>query len=187
MGLITLALSLILYVQDAIAATEPPFELPSKDEIRKLQTAIIYTRLGEIHIQLHPEDAPWHVANLKFRADRGLYKGSIFNHFEPNYIIQGGEHSKKSAKPTYFLLPEFTGFKHEPGAVGMARIPDPENPERLSHPRQFYIMLSNAVHMDGQYTIFGHVTKGMDLVEQLREEDKIVDIKVFVRSIQRNY
>jgi len=172
--------SILLIASVALSEASPPFELPPASELKKLQTAIIYTKLGNIEIRLYPEDAPWHVANLKFRADRGFYKGTIFNHFEPNFLIQGGERSLKSDKPAYYLPPEFTGFKHEEGSVGMARPPDDANPERLSHPRQFYICLNRAPHMDGQYTIFGHVTRGMDVVEQLRQGDEIVDLKVFV-------
>ncbi len=169
------------------AEANPPFELPSKEEMKKLRSAIIYTNLGNIELELYPEDAPWHVANLKFRADKGFYKDTIFNHFEPNYLIQGGERSKTSEKPSYFLPPEFTGFKHDVGALGMARPPDNANPERLSHNRQFYIVLGSAPHMNGHYTVFGRVKKGMDVVEQLRDGDEIVDLKVFVRSSQSGF
>jgi cyclophilin family peptidyl-prolyl cis-trans isomerase len=172
---------LIFLSNNSEAAPNPPFELPPQAELLKLKTAIIYTSVGNIYLDLHPEDAPWHVANFKFRADRGLYKGTIFNIFEPNFLIQGGERTEKSAKPPYFLPPEFTGFKHEEGAVGMARPPDESNPERLSHPRQFYICTNRAPHMDGRYTIFGHVREGMDVVEKLRKGDEIIDVKVFVR------
>lgn len=177
----------LLVTAITFAESSPPFELPPKAELNKLSSAIIYTRLGNIHIDLHPEDAPWHVANFKFRADRGLYRNTIFNRHEPNFLIQGGERSKQTAKPPYFLPPEFTGFKHEEGALGMARLPDSVNPERLSHPRQFYICINRAPHMDGQYTIFGHVKKGMDIVEQLREGDEIIDVKVFVRPSDNNF
>jgi len=170
-----------LSTSQANAAPNPPFELPPKAELLKLKTAIIYTTVGNIHLDLHPEDAPWHVANFKFRADRGLYKDTIFNIFEPGFIIQGGERSEKTAPPPYFIPPEFTGYKHEEGAVGMARPPDEFNPERLSHPRQFYICLNRGPQMDGRYTIFAHVSKGMDVVEKLRKGDEILDVKVFVR------
>lgn len=174
-------------IQSCIAESDAPFELPIQTELNKLRSAIIYTNLGNIELELYPEDAPWHVANLKFRADKGFYKNTIFNHFEPNYLIQGGERSKTSAKPTYFLPPEFTGHRHEPGSVGMARPPDSSNPERVSHNRQFYIVLGHAPHMNGNYTIFGRVKNGMEIVEELREGDEIIDLKVFVRPQQRNF
>jgi cyclophilin family peptidyl-prolyl cis-trans isomerase len=180
-SLLATIFTILLVIEIAVAAPTPPFELPPQTEIQKLKTAIIYTNLGQIHLDLHPEDAPWHVANFKFRADRGLYKGTIFNIFEPDFLIQGGERTQHSVKPTYYIPPEFTGFKHEEGAVGMARPSDENNPERLSHPRQFYICTNRAPHMDGRYTIFAHVRDGMDIVKQLRKGDEIIDIKVFVR------
>ncbi|RMD87955.1 MAG: peptidylprolyl isomerase [Candidatus Dadabacteria bacterium] len=163
-------------------AQEPPFELPPPDKMARLKTAIIYTEYGNIHIELYPEDAPWHVANLKYRADKGYYKNTVFTYLQPGLLIQGGRPTDARKKNPYFLPPEFTGYKHEPGAVGMARAPDSVNPERKSHARQFYIMLGYGPHMNGRYTIFGRVTEGMDVVRMLRPGDRIVDIKVFVRK-----
>lgn len=171
----------LLVSHSCFAENDPPFELPAANELKKLRSAIIYTEYGNIHLELFPEDAPWHVANLKWRADKGYYKNTYFTYHEKNYLIQGGSPKNANKKSPYFLPPEFTGLKHEPGAFGMARIPDSSNPERLSHARQFYVVTGYAPHMNGQYTIFGRVTKGLDVAERLRKGDRIVDLKVFVR------
>ncbi|MCB0340000.1 MAG: peptidylprolyl isomerase, partial [Bdellovibrionales bacterium] len=150
-------------------------------------TAVIYTELGEIHFELFPEVAPWHVANFKYRADKGLYKNSKFHIFEPNYLVQGGaENGDEKHQPVYWLPPEFSEMKHEPGILGMARQPDSINPQRRSHGSQFHLILGYPAHMDSHYTIFGKLTKGMDVLQRLRRNDIIYDIKVFVRPLKKS-
>lgn len=169
-----------------IAAAETrnslPFLVPAKDELYKIRSAIIYTSAGNILIELFPETAPIHVANFKFRADRGFYKNSAFDIYLPGYIIQGGKPTKSSGAPaSYSLPPEFSAREHSPGVVGMARASDDKNARRESSGAQFHIILGESPHMDGNYTIFGRVKSGMAAVENLRQGSKITDIKVFIR------
>ncbi|MBN8549934.1 MAG: peptidylprolyl isomerase [Deltaproteobacteria bacterium] len=178
---IALLLSLLFQVP-AWAESEPPFALPKQEELSKLRSAIIYTSRGDLYFELYPEDAPWHVANFKYLADKGYYKGLKFYLYYPGYIIQGGSpNGKASGGPGYELPPEFTKRLNEIGSLGMARKPDYINPERRSNGSQFHILLGDAPQMDGSYTVFGKLIKGGAVLKNLRKDDTIKDIKVFVR------
>lgn len=169
-------------MQSIAAPLDPPFELPVQAELNKLRSAIAYTSKGNIEIELYPDIAPWHVANLKYLADKGFYKDLKFHLYEPGYFIQTGDPTGKGlGGPGYFLPPEFNREKHKIGSVGMARANDFDNPERRSHGSQFYIILGDAPHMDGQYTIFGRVIKGLDIARSLKLGDDLIDFRVFVR------
>ncbi len=166
----------------AFAESEPPFELPKAAELAKLRSAIIYTEKGDLYFELFPEDAPWHVANFKYLADKNFYKGLTFHLLYPGYVIQGGSpDGKPSSGPGYELPPEFSKQPNEFGSLGMARKPDYVNPERRSNGSQFHILLSDAPHMDGSYTVFGKLIKGAEILKKLEKGDRIKDIKVFVR------
>lgn len=178
---VLLALCLLLPVL-ASAESEPPFLLPPAPELAKLRSAIIYTDKGNLYFELYPEEAPWHVANFKYLADKGFYRGLKFHLFYENYVIQGGSPDGKPASgPGYDLPAEFSRRPNEFGSLGMARKPDYVNPGRRSNGSQFHILLSDAPHMDGSYTVFGKLLKGSDILNKLRKGDTIKDIKVFVR------
>ena len=166
----------------AIAA-EPPFALPPKDGLLRISTAIISTPKGNLKFKLFPADAPWHVANFKYRADKGLYKNTVFHILYPEYIIQGGgPRNKPSTSANYSLPAEFTGRQHKLGSLGMARKPNAINPDRRSSGNQFHILLVDAPHMDGQFTIFGELIEGEEALLSLKAGDSINDIKVYVSS-----
>lgn len=179
-----IALSLILFcLPYQVAAANPPFELPPQTELSRLRTAVLYTDHGQITFDLFPEIAPWHVANLKYLADKKFFQNIKFHIFHPRYIIQGGDPTGRgNGGPGYFLPAEFSEKKHILGTLGMARAPDAANPERLSHGSQFYITLGNALHMDGLYTVFGQLRSGEAALKKLRRDDTIRDFRVFVRQ-----
>lgn len=175
-----LLFSLTLILSLSALAAEPPFLLPPQKELNKLRTAIIYTNKGNLRFELFPEDAPWHVANMKFLADKGYFKGLSFSYFYTNYIIQSA--GRKNQKwVTYTLPPEFSERQHKEGTLGMARKPDEANPERRSDPAQFHILLNRSPHMNGSYTIFGQLIDGFKVLHALKKSDQILDVKVFVR------
>lgn len=167
-----------------------PFELPERSELLKIRSAIIETSQGKIFIELYPEEAPWHVSNFKYLADKGFYSGLTFHLYQPGYILQGGDPKGTGfGGPGYSLPPEFSRRNHRLGTLGMARKPDmhgdpkkPVNPERLSSGSQFHILLGDAPHMDGNYTIFGRVVGGLDVLHDLRKGDKIERVTVFIRE-----
>jgi peptidyl-prolyl cis-trans isomerase B (cyclophilin B) len=165
------------------ALAEPPFELPKPVELNKLRSAVIETSRGDIYVELYPEEAPWTVANFKYLSDKGYYRGRRFHIYLPDYIIQGGGTMRSGRDDLDYVLPsEFSSIAHEAGIVGMARPPDDINPERSSSPAQFHILLNTVPNMDGSYTVFGRVRRGMDVVQSLRKGDTIRDVRVFVRD-----
>lgn len=172
------------------AAKQPPFDLPSKGEVLKIRSAILETSQGKIFIELFPEEAPWHVANFKYLADKGFYRHLSFFIYKPDYLIQAGDpQGTGKGGPGYDLPAEFSARHHIRGSLGMARKPDVDaksgkrtNPERRSNGSQFHILLGDAPHMDGQYTIFGKVVGGFDALDHLRRGDRIVKLTVFIRE-----
>jgi cyclophilin family peptidyl-prolyl cis-trans isomerase len=179
--LLTLA-GLIAFSSTTLAAEEPPFLLPPRQDLSRIRSAEVTTSRGSFLVELYPEEAPWHIANFKYRADKGLYRGSSFHIVQPGYIIQGGalKHGVKGGG-MYTLPAEFSLHRHETGALGMARQSNHKNPERRSDGSQFHILLGDAPHMNGSYTIFGKVIRGMDVVESIQRGDPILEVKVFVR------
>lgn len=177
---------LLLAITTALAEHDPPFELPAAADLNRIRSAIIYTDRGDMYFDLFPEDAPWHVANFKYLADKGFYRNTHFHIYYPNYIIQGGDPSGNgSGGPGYSLPPEFNSHQHELGILGMARPPDMGNTQRRSSGSQFHILLGRAAQMDGQYTAFGKIIKGLKVLQSLRKGDKIRDIKVFIQPPSR--
>jgi len=180
----------LLPVQQSTSHPEPPFELPPRAEVLKLRSAVIETNKGSIYLELFPEEAPWHVANFKYLADKGFYRGLTFHIFQPGFLIQGGDpRGNGYGGPGYTLPPEFSQRHHTLGTLGMARSPDRSrttgrsmNPERRSNGSQFYITLGDATLMDSKYTVFGKVVSGLDTVEQIRVGDTIQNVTVFIRE-----
>ena len=179
---VIILIAVLLIPRAGHTTSRVPFVLPPKSELNKLKRAIVYTVKGNIHIELFPEEAPWHVANLKYLADKGFYKNNKFHLHYDNYIIQGGDpRGDGMGGPGYSLPAEYTQRLHDTGTVGMARIPDSVNPERRSNGSQFHILLRPAPRMNGNYTIIGRVIHGMDIARSIRKEDRILDLVVYVR------
>jgi peptidyl-prolyl cis-trans isomerase B (cyclophilin B) len=168
----------------------PPFEIPQRREVVKIRSAIIETSQGKLFVELYPEDAPVHVSNFKYLADKGFYSGTTFHLYRPGYLIQGGDPKGTGlGGPGYTLSPEFSRRNHVLGTLGMARKPDthgdpkePVNPQRRSDGSQFHILLGDAPHLDGNYTIFGRIVGGIEVLQRLREGDQIGKVTVFIRE-----
>jgi peptidyl-prolyl cis-trans isomerase B (cyclophilin B) len=161
-----------------------PFEMPPAAAIKKLRSALIETEAGSLIVELYPEIAPRHVTNFKYLADRGFYRSKKFHIYKEHYIIQGGAPAASDADTHYSIPSEFSELRHALGTVGMARKPNYANAERRSSGTQFHILLSDAPHMDGEYTIFGRVVKGFDVLMKLREGTVIKNVQVFVRKVK---
>lgn len=130
-------------------------------------TATIDTDHGKIVVELWDDVAPGHVANFNALASNGFYDGLGFHRIIPGFMIQGGcPKGDGTGGPGYTIKAEFNSRKHEPGVLSMARSGHPD-----SAGSQFFICLTreNCKHLDGQYTAFGKVTKGMDVVEKIAE------------------
>ena len=133
----------------------------------------ISTRFGDIDIQLY-KNTPYHRANFIYLTKKGYFNGSTFHRVVPNFIIQGGnsdraETADKRRKIGKYLLPPDTrkGYKHHRGVISMPSS-EIENPHKLASPYEFFIVQQSpgAYHLDGSYTAFGKVIKGMDVVDK---------------------
>jgi len=129
---------------------------------------------GEIQIELYPDDAPNTVANFKALAAKGYYDGLNFHRVIPGFMAQGGcPRGDGTGGPGYKVKAEFNSRKHERGILSMARSSDPD-----SAGSQFYICYAAHPHLDGQYTVFGKVTEGMDVVDNIKVGCKINKVSV---------
>lgn len=143
------------------------------------KVAVLETTKGTIAIELHPDSAPKTAANFKTLIKQGFYDGLTFHHYdEDKGIIQGGD-PKGDGKggPGWTIPDEFNERKHVTGAVGMARTKKPN-----SAGSQFYICLKPLPNLDGDYTVFGRVIGGMDVVKKLRVGDKMIKVKLQDKS-----
>lgn len=144
----------------------------SSSEIRQMAAvrAVIDTRLGEIHIRFFPDIAPNHVDNFIALARSGFYDGTLFHRVVPGFVIQGGDPNSKnpdrsvhgSGGPGYRLKAEFGSIAHTRGILSMARSSHPD-----SAGSQFFICLADAPFLNGKYTVFGEVTRGLDVVDRI--------------------
>lgn len=149
----------------------------TKEEIKMMKDtkAIIQTRLGDIVIAFFPEVAPNHVNNFIELADKGFYDGTIFHRIIPGFMIQGGDPNSKdqdrnrhgTGGPGYSVKAEFNDKSHKRGILSMARSAHPD-----SAGSQFFICVSDAPHLDGQYTVFGEVTSGIDTVDKIVSQQR---------------
>jgi peptidyl-prolyl cis-trans isomerase B (cyclophilin B) len=134
--------------------------------------AVIKTHLGEIEIELFPDKAPGHVENFLKLARQGTYDGTLFHRVIPGFMIQGGDPGTKDPKkprsthgtggPGYTIKAEFNDTHHARGVVSMARAQDPN-----SAGSQFFICVADAGFLDRQYTAFGRVVRGMEVVDTI--------------------
>ncbi|MDX8390106.1 MAG: peptidylprolyl isomerase [Mariprofundaceae bacterium] len=120
--------------------------------------------IGSITLELYPDVAPNTVANFKVLTASGFYDGVVFHRVIPGFMAQGGDpDGKGTGGPGYSVDAEFNDKKHLRGSLAMARSSSPN-----SAGSQFYICFGPQPHLDNQYTIFGMVTEGMDIVDQLK-------------------
>ena len=139
--------------------------------------AAIDTEFGTIEIELLPEVAPNTVKNFIKLAKSGFYDGTLFHRIIPGFMIQGGDPNTRgdnrskygTGGPGYMIPAEFNDLPHVRGAVSMARGPDPD-----SAGSQFFIVVKNSRFLDGQYTVFGKVVKGIKVADKIvaRKRDR---------------
>lgn len=157
-----------------------PSELSSEELAGK--KAIIKTTKGDIEIELFGDITPKTVSNFIFLANEGFYDTLTFHRREEGFVIQGGDPlGTGQGGPGYTVPAEFSTdakAQHERGAVAMARLPDQVNPEQASSGSQFYITLDAANFLDGQYTVFGRVTSGLEIVDQIQVGDVIETVVI---------
>jgi len=162
--------------ETASAAPAPPAAVAKPaDEQKPLsyytdKVAELHTTAGEIDIRFFPDVAPQHVRNFIDLAERGFYNGTKFHRVIPGFVIQGGDPNTVSGDPSTwgtgnsgkYVPLEPSGIHHARGIVSMARGGDPN-----SASSQFFICVADAPNLDGGYSVFGEVTKGMDVVDKI--------------------
>ena len=134
----------------------------------------IITDYGNIDIKLY-ENTPYHRANFIFLTKKNYFKGEYFHRVVKDFIIQGGNSdnlktSQKRKNIGRYLLPPDTkkGHKHHRGTISMPSS-EIDNPHKLASPYEFFIVQKKdgAYHLDGNYTAFGRVVKGMSVVDKI--------------------
>ncbi|MFQ6674217.1 MAG: peptidylprolyl isomerase [Fidelibacterota bacterium] len=157
-----------------------------REESKEL--AVIETDFGRMVVRFYDEAAPMHVESFKILAKEGYFDGTTFHRVIPGFVIQGGDPNSKDDDrmndgeggragrfydfgdeddPDTWRLPaEFNSRHHVRGALSMARTRDPN-----SAGSQFFICVEPAFRLDGQYTVFGQVTEGLDVIDKIVEVD----------------
>jgi len=129
---------------------------------------------GKIVFKFFPDGAPNTVKNFIKLADKGFYNGLAFHRVVPGFVIQGGDPAGNgSGGPGYTIKAEFNDHKHLRGSVAMARTNDPD-----SAGSQFYICLAPQPGLDHQYTVFGQVTQGDELLDSIQVGDKMKKVTI---------
>jgi len=148
-----------------------PFLNATPNEMRR--TVTLKTTLGEIKIKMEPDWAPNHVRNFLKLTSTGWYNGTVFHRLVAGFVVQGGMEEDRSSGASHpadrWVRPlkgEFRDdVKHTRGIVSMARTSDPD-----SATTSFFLMLGPAPHLDGQYSAFGRVIAGMEVLDAFEEE-----------------
>ena len=131
--------------------------------------AVISTSHGEMTVELWNDVAPKHVENFLKLGREGFYDNLKFHRILPGFMIQGGcPQGDGTGGPGWSVDAEFNDREHQPGTLSMARSSDPN-----SAGSQFFICLTRekCQHLDGEYTAFGQVVEGMDVVDALAKTD----------------
>ncbi len=143
-------------------------------------TLILETTKGEVKIALKPELAPKHVARIKELVRKKFYDGVVFHRVIDGFMAQTGcPHGTGTGGSGMKLKAEFNAEKHVRGTVSMARAQNPDSGDS-----QFFICFDDAPFLNGQYTVWGEVTEGMENVDQIkrgepvRDPDKIVQARI---------
>ncbi|GAB3443232.1 peptidylprolyl isomerase [Insolitispirillum peregrinum] len=169
----------VLFLMSTV--TEAP--AAQKDDLEN--TLYMDLSYGRVVIRMRPDLAPAHVARIKELTRQGFYDGVVFHRVISGFMAQGGDPTGTGTGGSGKKIPaEFSKTaKHHRGTVSMARAQDPNSADS-----QFFICFEDASFLDGQYTIWGEVTSGMEFVDQIKKgtgangmvayPDKIVKMQV---------
>lgn len=163
-----------LFFQEAAPAPRPKHPLTTAYfEASRYKRAIIETEKGSVVIALFPEEAPLTVANFIKLARQGFFSGLSFHRVVPNFVAQSGcPRGDGWGGPGYTIRCEVNPLPYQRGSVGMALS------GKDTGGSQFFITHSPEPHLDGTYTVFGQVIEGMEVVDQLKRDDIIRNVRV---------
>ena len=157
----------------------------SKDQ----KVAVISTKFGDMVVEFFPDVAPMHVENFQILAEEGYYNGTTFHRVIPGFMVQGGDPNSKDLDrmndgtggragkffgigrendPESWTVPaEFNDTPHQRGTLSMARSQNID-----SGSSQFFICHDNAPFLDGQYTVFGQLISGIEVVDEIVNSER---------------
>jgi peptidyl-prolyl cis-trans isomerase B (cyclophilin B) len=162
-------LAVALLLSSALFAAEENKENPPMNASNEV--AVIKTSEGDMVVRFWNDAAPNTIENFKKLARSGFYDGTIFHRIVKGFMIQGGDPNSKDpgkessygeGSPGYKIKAEFNDHSHERGVISMARGPDPD-----SAGSQFFICLASVPRLDHQYTTFGKLIKGDDVLGKI--------------------
>jgi cyclophilin family peptidyl-prolyl cis-trans isomerase len=155
-------------------ATDPAGWGPNETHKLAVMEVKIGRETSTVMFELFPSEAPKTVANFAANADSNLYNGLAVHRAIDSYLVQTGDPltANEDARDKWGTggqdrLPAEIKRSHKLGAVAMARRGDKVNPDRKSNDSQFYFVLGNMTGLDGQYTVFGQVVDGLDVLESI--------------------
>lgn len=172
MNRLLLYLYAILCTTSSIRAQEKKQEVTFEEQ--KEDGTIIHTSKGTITCRLYDKEAPLAVAFFIELAKGGFYNGLTFYRIVPKYVIEAGDPDGRD-----FGIAAEIGQSHQKGALAWLRLPNYQNPEKLSSGSQFYITLENLSNLDQEYSVFGQIIDGMDILDLIEEGDVIKNIEIF--------
>jgi len=164
----TIILFSCLLINSVVYANEKAVDIMLVD-------VVIETKFGNIELKLFPDIAPGHVENFLKLAKSSFYDGTIFHRVIPGFMIQGGDPNSKgedksthgTGGPGYAIDAEFNDKPHVRGTLSMARSRDPD-----SAGSQFFIVVKKSSFLDHQYTVFGEVVSGLEVVDEIVSQKK---------------
>ncbi|MFL6796879.1 MAG: peptidylprolyl isomerase [Xanthobacteraceae bacterium] len=134
-------------------------------------TLILETSKGKVSIAMRPDLAPGHVARIKELVRQGFYDGIVFHRVIEGFMAQTGcPHGSGTGGSGKKLKAEFNKEPHRRGTVSMARAQSPDSGDS-----QFFICFGDARFLDGQYTVWGQVTEGMENVDKIKRGEPVQD------------
>ena len=155
-------------IRDKPAAEPEPFVSSSVEELSSCK-AVIATTVGDLTLEFFPDRAPNHVRQFLRLASSGVYDGTSFHRVVKGFVAQTGHMptrreplSERQQSFVHMLQPEFNPTPHERGIVSMARLDDP-----ASASSSFFIVLGRSPALDNQYTVFGRLVSGMEVLEKI--------------------
>ncbi|MCP4355935.1 MAG: peptidylprolyl isomerase [Proteobacteria bacterium] len=163
-----LSVSTVANAQGLQTGEKPTMDQPTKEYVK------VETKHGDVFFEFFENDAPKHVEAFKKLTTDGFYDGLVFHRVVPDFVAQTGDPTGTgTGGPGYNLKAEFNSRPHVRGALGMARSQHPD-----SAGSQFYFVLKDARFLDNEYTVFGQVVKGMEVVDQIVQGDKMDKVTI---------
>jgi peptidylprolyl isomerase len=156
-----------------IVATNRDEEMTSTDN-----TLVLDTTQGPVTIEMRPDLAPNHVARIKELVREGFYNGIVFHRVIDGFMAQTGcPQGTGTGGSGKKLKAEFNKEKHVRGTVSMARAANPDSGDS-----QFFICFADAPFLNGQYTVWGQVTKGMENVDKIKRGEPVINPDKIVKA-----